>query len=375
MSTTLDIDVHQLAGIRLVDAGEEDVAAVRRQLGLPLTSLGREPEIILRFVDRIPLRSRLRYLGQDDAAFADGSFLVLRSRHKSPARVEIPLDRVGERCEIVCERGLLAVPLLIPILNLTILAKGAVPLHAAAFRHGGAGWLATGWSKGGKTETLLSFMENGGLFVGDEWVYLTADGQRMYGIPEPIRLWSWHLSDLPRYTRLLGRAERARLRAIELAVGGLERMSSGGSRRAAGTHLRRVHHLLRTRLCVDVSPERLFGSESCPLEGTPDKVLFVISSENAEIDVRPIDPQDVAARMAASLQHEQRVFQSYYWKFRFAFPERRNELVESSHDLQRQILSRALEGKETYEVAHPYPVEIPALFSAIRARCTGGITQ
>ena len=69
--------------------------------------------------------------------------------------MQLPLERAGDRCEIVCERGLSAVPHLVAIVNLTALAHGVLPLHASAFSWNGTGILATGWAKGGKTEALL----------------------------------------------------------------------------------------------------------------------------------------------------------------------------------------------------------------------------
>ena len=50
----------------------------------------------------------LRTLGLDDAAYTDDAFLVLRGKHKSRARVRIPFEDVGGRCEITCEHGLAA---------------------------------------------------------------------------------------------------------------------------------------------------------------------------------------------------------------------------------------------------------------------------
>ena len=80
-------------------------------------------------------------------------------------------------------------PHLVALVNVTALAKGVLPLHATAFTAGSTGVLVVGWSKGGKTETLLGCMAAGAEYVGDEWVYLTDDGQ-MLGLPEPIRVWS-----------------------------------------------------------------------------------------------------------------------------------------------------------------------------------------
>ena len=59
----VDYDLHGLAGIRLIDASAGDVAAVTRQLGPIQASLTREPDIIIRFVDRLPASSSSCYLG------------------------------------------------------------------------------------------------------------------------------------------------------------------------------------------------------------------------------------------------------------------------------------------------------------------------
>jgi len=193
-----DFDLHGLALVRLAGAAPRDVAAVARQLG-PIeaeATAAREPDVVVRFVDRLETRGPVRLLGVDDAGFTDDAYLVLRGKHKAAVRVQIPLDRLGDRCEVVCERGLAAVPLLLAIVNLRLLATGILPLHATAFVHDGVGMLATGWAKGGKTELLLAFAAHGARYVGDEWVYLDGGG-RMFGVPEPIRLWDWHLDDLP----------------------------------------------------------------------------------------------------------------------------------------------------------------------------------
>jgi len=357
MKTQVDYDLHGLAGIRLVDATPEDIAVVTRQVGPLQAPLEREADIIIRFVDQLEISSSIRYLGLD-AGFTDDAFLVLRSKHKSRARVQIPFDRIGKRCEIVCQRGLLQVPLLIPILNLTILGKGALPLHASAFTYRDTGFLATGWSKGGKTEALLAFMAGGASYVGDEWIYLNGDGSRMYGIPEPVRVWKWHFDSLPQYRKVVRGAERGKLRLLELALTGMNWL-----------RVNRMRALLGKQLYVDVSPYELFGEEKCTLAGVPEKLLFVASHEAPEVTVRSLDAQEVSKRMVFSLQEEQLTFTSFYWKFRFAFPEAANELVETSLERQTEILNRLLAGKEAYEVLHPYPVPLPALYEAIRNGC------
>ena len=364
-----DFNLHDLVGIRLVDAGPADVAAVSRQLGPIRAPLQRAPEIVIRFVDRLDTPA-LRYAELKRSAFSNEQFFVLQSKHKAPARVQIPLDQVGCPWEIVCERGIPAVPFLIPIVNLTALANGALPLHAGAFIYDGAGTLVTGWSKGGKTEALMGFMARGATYIADEWTYLHDGGRQMSGIPEPIRVWDWHLREMPDYrSRLRGR-ERLKLATAGTLVRALEWATpnghGGGSlSRQVLLPLHRVKPLLKNQQGANIPPQRFFGEERCASSAPVDRLFFVVSSDSPEINVAPIDPLEVAKRMVFSLQEEQRRFLSLYRQFRFAFPDSANELLDSSQELQARRLQEMLAGKEAYVVTHPYPVPIKEMVTAM----------
>jgi len=361
----IDFDLHGLVGIRLVDAAPGDARAVAAQLGPLRSTLDREPDIVIRFVDRLPHASRLRYLGVDDAAFTDDAFLVLKSKHKVKARVMIPFQGIGDRCEIVCESGLPAVPLLIPIVNLTALARGAAPLHASAFVHDGTGVLVTGWSKGGKTEALLAFMSRGAEYLGDEWIYLDPDTKRMFGIPQPIRLWDWHLRQLRPYRQRIGWRRRGRLRVLRAAAGVGRGLTQGGWSGMPVRALDRVQSLVQRQTYVDVAPERLFGP--CGTAARPvDRVFLLASAAGEEVRVEQIDTAEVARRMVYSVLHELESFMSYYLMFRFAFPGAANDRIETIEHRLRTALQRSLEGRPAYCVYHPYPMRIASLYDAMR---------
>jgi hypothetical protein len=363
----IDFDLHGIVGIRVLNASSRDAAVIRGHLGPIQAPLSGEPDIVIRFVDRLATASRIRYLGLDDAGFTDDAFLVFQSNHDSRTRVQIPFEQIGKQCEIVCETGVPKVPLLTPILNLTMLSKGVIPLHASAFTYNGTGVITAGWAKGGKTETLLAFMAKGAAYVGDEWVYLTADGRKMYGSPRHFGVWDWHLACLPQYRTLISRGDRARLKTIKLFTQLMDLALPGLPERKVFPiqAMNRLAWELKQKLNVGVSPQRLFGEGFHPFAGTPDKLFFAVSHETPEIVVRPADPLDVARRMVFSLQYERRELMSCYFKFRFAFPDACNELIEGAEELERQILARVLDGKEAYMVSHPYPVHIPGLFEAI----------
>jgi hypothetical protein len=166
----------------------------------------------------------------------------------------------------------------------------------------------------------------------------------------------------------------------------MNRVTAGGARHAslATRTLNRASALVANQMCVDLAPERLFAGRLAAAGGeqrqgaaspssapvAPERILFVVSHERPEITVQPIAPQEVAERMLFSLAEEDQRLASCYLKFRFAFPQRRNELMERAHELRRALLQAALAGKSTFEVRHPYPVSLPELYRALEKVCS-----
>lgn len=346
----IDYDLHGIVGIRLEDADPADAAAVDRQLGPIRQQLVRDPDLVIRFVSRAE-RQPTKLIGGNSGRTGD-RFVVLRGKHKVPVRVALPLDRLGSSgCEITVEHGAPAVPYLIACVNLLALAHGALPLHASAFVDAGRGVLVTGWSKGGKTEALLAFATRGAEYVGDEWVYVLPDGRRMVGIPEPIRVWDWELAQLPALRRRVGRGARARIRAVQLA------------RRAARG--RRIAAVLDRQLAVDIPPGELFGVAPRREPAPIDAVCFIGSRTDGGIERGPVDPAEIASRMAWSLRFEQLPLWSLYQEHRHAFPERRSELIESTAQVQDERLGELLRDRHCFSVRHPYPVDLRELHEVI----------
>ena len=100
----VDFDLHGVVGVRLVAPTAADVAVVERQLGPLQRELSREPDILIRFVDRMPDDGPLTYVDWPGSGFTGDGFYLLRGRHGIGARARLELDTAGQRCEIVCER-------------------------------------------------------------------------------------------------------------------------------------------------------------------------------------------------------------------------------------------------------------------------------
>lgn len=360
--TTLDFDLHGFFRLRLLDATERERKIVQRQIGPLDAPAAGEPDLTVQFVDALPDDAEMRFIGLNDAAYTGDAFYILKGKNKTRVKVEIPFDQVGDRMTIRAERGLNSIPLLIALININLISKGILPFHASGFTYNGKGALVTGWAKGGKTETLLSFMAQGAKYVGDEWVYLLEDGRRMFGIPEPMRVWSWHLDSLPAYRARLKRKDRARLTSLSVLSRSLGWMGGPGQ---VGALARRVQPVVNRQMFTHFAPHKLFGEASVQASSPVDLVILAVSRNAPEITVTPAGPEEVAERMLYSLFEEQEVLSSAYRKFRYAFPQRCNAWIDNLERIQHKHLLRALQGKPAYVVAHPYPVAIPRLHEAL----------
>jgi hypothetical protein len=356
-----DFDLHGLVGVRVVGGSPADVAVVRRQLGHPETSLDRDPDLTIRFVDHLAPKP-LTLVGVGESGYDDDSFYLLQAKGGSRRRTKIPFDRLGPGAEIECERGIPAVPHLLAAVNLVLLTREVLPLHATALELDGAGILVTGWSKGGKTETLLAVTDHGARYVGDEWVHLTPDG-RMLGLPEPIRLWAWQLAQRPDLLASRTAAERRRLRTWST----VSRVADGVADRSwKGSGLvRRVAPALGRQAYLQVPPADLFGADGMVSSAALDAVVLVLSHEAPETVVHPVEPGEIARRMAASLAEERAPLMVHYRQFRYAFPDRSSPLLEKAGEIESRLLAERLDHVPSAKVTHPHPCDVHVLGRAV----------
>jgi hypothetical protein len=366
-----EFDIHGVLGIRLVDPTSADVAAVKKQLGPLQKPLLREPDVTLRFAQHLPV-PRLQHLGLRQIGFTEDAFIVF-DEGANGAMAKIPFDLAGGAFEIVCERGLGSVPLLMPILSLTALAKGFVAVHASAFVHHGTGILMAGWAGSGKTTALLGFAFEGAEFIGEEWVLLSGDGQMMCGLPREIEVSPSHLGTVPDVRRAI---KHSRLWAFQ-GLHHLGRMQGILGKEINSTFpakvLRRTISAVQRRILPKVSPQGIFGSRVGSLIAKPEKVFLLISHDDTCVEVRPTPPSEMARRIAHMTQYEHRKFMEHYLAFKFAFPEVKNAFVEKSSAYQYELLSRALTAKETYTVWHPHRVDFSVLYEKIKPFCESTI--
>jgi hypothetical protein len=365
----VDFNIHDTVGIRLINPTARDAARLTKLLAPFQATLEREPDITVRF-ERDLSPPALNYLGVNSMAFTQEDFYLL-DRNSGQVAARIPFDEIGQPCEIVCQSGLGFVPQLFELTRLAFLRKNYVSLHGAAFLYNGKGILVAGWSKGGKTETLVSFANHGAHYIADEWVLLSGDGQRMLGLPIPVTLWDWQLEQmspdlLPKMSserKTLFRSIRS-LEAVHNTFG-RGRLKDFFPLKALG----RLMPVFRTRLAVRESPHILFKDRYCHQGVTVDKLFLVMSHSEPDIVTAPCDPSEIAQRMVNSNEYEETHLLQCYRAFKFAFPQRENQFLERVAELRKSLLHSALEGKEAYQVFHPYPMSFEQLFSRLQPLC------
>lgn len=358
LPATADVDVHVagLAVIRLVGPTPSDRAAVEAQFGAARPAGAEPADITIRYTHELELHGPLRYLGPGEMGFADDAFVVLHGRFRKQVRVRLPVADLGGPCEVRCEHGVGRVPHLVALVNLAILANGGLALHASGFVSDHTATIATGWSKGGKTEALLAFCQRGARYLGDEWLHFHPDG-RVSGIEEPLRVWDWHLDQLPEVRAGLAASDRRRLSLLRMAdriVG-----SGRGSERMATA-------ISRQRF-VD-APAAVVAPHGRVTEPVPMGTVFLMTSaDQPNTVVRAIPGREVADRMAASLAFERSPLMAAVTAHRYAFPSVLTRALDEVPVVEQERLRNMLDHAVAAEVSHPYPVDLADLADAMSA--------
>jgi len=297
-------------------------------------------------------------------ASSEAGFLVF-PEGDGKGKVSIPFEQIGTECEVLCERRVGWIPLLIPIVNLTALRKHrCVPLHASAFVHEGAGVLVTGWIKSGKTEALLAFSQHGATYIGGEWVLLDSTSDTMYGLPGTFRLWDWHLRSLKNSQYIGG--NRVTFRLIRFLDVAQQFIPEGWFRFGPLKLLREGMRARRRQLNFRVEPTAIFGDRCGRLTGHPDKIFVGMVHSDASIRIEAAEPSTVADQLVCAMEFELTSLISHYRAFKFAFPGMRNDFLENLQDHFRSSLREALATKEIYMLYHPYPPSFEDLYLAMQ---------
>jgi len=360
-----DYDIHNIVGIRVINPSESDLKLISNNYEDHEKELNREPDITIKFISSLE-SPELVFVGLDNAGFNKDGYYILSSG-RSKLKVKIPFEKIGQPLEIICQSGIPGIPLLNHIINLSFLSKNYIPLHASAFRYNKKNAVVMGWSKGGKTESLLAFANNGAEYIGDEVVILSENGDEMFGIPAAVTVWEWQYKQVSKLIPKLNKNKKNLFTLIHLIEAVYNFLKKTFLKNSFITKIiAEALPAFKRQLNFRVAPKYIFKEKIYKEKAYPDKIILIMSHDSEEIKVENCLIDEVINRMLNSHEYEMSTFIQHYNTFKFAFPHLENLFLENVNKLQSELLKTALAGKEAFKVLHPYPVSFERLFNEMK---------
>jgi len=240
-----------------------------------------------------------------------------------------------------------------PALQIALLDRDAVALHAAAVVVDGRAVLVAGWSESGKTETALALLERGARFLSDKWTVVGNDGSASV-FPIGVGVRGWVLEHLPRMRAALGGRDRTRLLAAR-AARALARPARGGP---AGGQLERVLTLGdRVALAPSAIREAYGDDASAPWRAPLRAVALLTTVPGPAVAARPADPAWAAARLARTADFERRGHFELHDRAIWALPDRDPDARARTIARERALLERILGSVAIIDVRAPFPAD------------------
>ena len=364
MTHAIDFNLHNLFTIRLENPAPEAIRAVQKQIGMRPSFLDGEPDLTVSYVDHFKVP--MSHLVMGSAGFTDDEFYIVANTGRKKGRVQFPFAALGQPCKVICETGITEIPLLNLIINLRMLEKGLVPVHASAFVYNGTGVVVNSWPKGGKTSTLFSFLTHGAQFISDDWLFIESDSTT-YGLMQPITLSDWQLDQLPTYKSKVSRTKQLTIQGIRWLDTVVQ--ATPGSLHARSLPVRTFYNGLRrlsnSQRHVKLLPKDLFGADWIAPAGNFNVLFLTLSHEQPDVVVTTMTAEIAIERLLAALRREWIQWEEYYMQYLYAFPHRPNILMDTSYRKQREFLEHILADKPIFAVNHPHPVALDKLYQAI----------
>lgn len=195
--------------------------------------------------------------------------------------------------------------------------------HAASFIHKDKVVLLPAWRQTGKTNLLLSILQDGGQYMADDWSYLSKQGY-ILPFPKRVHLLFYNFALHPTLLQSLPPDQRE---VIDF------------SKKASQGDIDLNDHLakeLREKIRTRVPSEQLFGEQA--LEGTRevDAIILLqkVHQEVVPLEIKESSPEQMAIHMHAINTFEQQYFHHAYSAYKLAgnasdpYLEKRHSLVK-----------------------------------------------
>ena len=323
----LRFDIHGV----IVDVNKQQRNFLWKELEYFLSEENKAPDISIDFVPKILTTSKLKSIG-NRAEFENNKFFVRFQGN----RVLIPFHKIGKKIKIISEKS---VPLnrvflesiIEPAVYFKLLTKKFAFIHSSAVFFNKTGIIFPAWMHAGKTELLFEFMKKGADFMADDWTFISSSGD-IYAYPRPIRIQrhTFHYFFSASGMHYSNQVDPKRTKVPW-------RSSKSSSKESHSVSL------------YDAFPNALIRNK-CDL----DIIVYLIRYKGKEISVAEEDLDVIIERILSITKYARLYdFLPLYNLYKFAFPKKRNPIIETAENVEKSILKKAFKRKSIYSLKIP----------------------
>ncbi|MBW2989886.1 hypothetical protein KY358_06235 [Candidatus Woesearchaeota archaeon] len=253
---------------------------------------------------------------------------------------------MDKKTKVLCENGFSFRELLghlEEILKYKLLKKGIAPIHGSSFVYRDRGVNICAWINGGKTNSLLYFLERGASYISDEFTVLSKRGD-LLAYPKRIDLRDFNVMALPTVAGNLSLGQRIRFRIVLTGkkffrifyLFGLDSISKIG---------KNIEFKVRMPL------KKLFPGLKIVKKQRVDTLFLLLESNSVRAKIRPLPLDDFIDRVMATNIFEASKMVNDCRAYSFITGNRLS--FARLHEKEREILSIALRPVKIYEVLVP----------------------
>lgn len=239
---------------------------------------------------------------------------------------------------------------------------GHIFIHSSSFGFNNKRVLIAAWAHTGKTNTLLSFLQHGADFYGDDWTILS--NSKLVAYPKTLNLFGYNFALFPELKSKMSAQFRSIFGLTAMIGRILKPLSRGKSQLAhyATTLLELVQNQGHVRLVYsDVFPETHIGK--------PEPVDLVILPQRSgkPIAHQTISAETFAQRISPCLRQERSKLSEWYAMYQFAFPGRTSSVLDQLERTEHDSLVSQLQGTSIVQMSLGNGKDIDAIRNNITA--------
>lgn len=344
---TIDISFNGFVGIRFEgDIPPSAKEYVRKELGHMQVKDLDEPDIIVRFIDRMPIRVP----PDSEHYFGDGLYIL----QTHLGTVEVPyyaLENFPQSPILIrAERSVSPYFLFTRVVEqfadfIMTTYRGVTFVHASSVSVNGKGAVFAALPHTGKTDLLLGFLLNGwGRFLGDDFTIISQDGT-IYPYPRQLNILHYNVHRYPELLRHMysnwSSIPQAKIKLLIGQIGEWARQKRGNFWRGLALVTLHASHLKG----LDVSK---VGGIAPPTSLSTVFLTYRSARVREPVFDRNVTPEKIGACLTANQIWERESLWSDYMLYIFASKGYKSSLVEGFRRKKEELLAKAFSRSTNY---------------------------